>query len=49
MRLREPAGTALIVFLIILLISYEAYNAKSKKKELPTDTMEARRSKRRSS
>jgi len=49
MRLREPAGTALIVFLIILLISYEAYSAKTKKKETPADTPEARHSKRRSS
>ena len=46
MRLREPGGTALIVFLIILLISYEAYNAKSKKKAMPADRQEARRSKR---
>ncbi len=47
MRLREPAGTALIVFLIILLISYEAYGAKSKKKKMSEDTSEVRYSKRR--
>ena len=32
MKLREPAGTAFIIVLIILLIGYEAYSSGSKKK-----------------
>jgi signal peptidase len=32
MKLREPAGTAFIIVLIILLIGYEAYNSGAKKK-----------------
>lgn len=32
MKLREPAGTAFIIVLIILLIGYEAYSSGAKKK-----------------
>jgi len=34
MKLREPAGTALIVILIILLVTYEIYSSSTKKKEV---------------
>jgi signal peptidase len=32
MRLREPAGTTLIITLIVVLLAYEAYNAKTGRK-----------------
>jgi len=40
MRLREPAGTAFIVVLIVILIGYEAYSSSTKKKDQSGDTRE---------
>ena len=37
MKLREPAGTAFIVSLIIILIAYEAYSSHSKSKTKTTE------------
>ncbi|MEM3005054.1 MAG: signal peptidase I [Candidatus Bathyarchaeia archaeon] len=43
MRLREPAGTALIILLIVLLVSHEIHGARSKRKRAAVDLRTTRR------